>query len=491
MTMKRIVPILLLLALVISLAACQSNPEEETINAPAEPVIAESEVLVDDTTEATAEEQPAGPAVEEVEEAVPQNPVEPPSVDIPEFVPPEPATLDTGPEAVALALGDPDAPVQIVEFTDYGCPYCRHYAQETMPALLENLVETGRVYYVIKDLPLDALHPEARAASVAARCAGEQGAYLAMHDALFAAQEEWSGAGDGASAVLTGLAADLDLDAGAFKACMADTEQADRVQANVDEAMALGVNGTPFFFLAGYGLSGAQPYELFEAAVELAENDELDDVIEAQAREYYDAMVAQAQAMARQASEPVDVSLENAHVIGDADAPVTIVEYTDFQCPYCARHALETFPQIEEDLVETGKVRYVFKDLPLTSIHPQAMLAAEASQCAGAQDGYLAMHTKLFEKQEAWSGQADAAELLAGYAAEIGLDGERFASCLENQETVDAVQADMEEAISVGITGTPAFLINGRLVSGAMPFEAFEQAVEAAIAEGAGQPAGN
>jgi protein-disulfide isomerase len=263
------------------------------------------------------------------------------------------------------------------------------------------------------------------------------------------------------------------------------------VQANVDEAMALGINGTPFFFLDGYGLSGAQPYELFEAAVELAENDELDDVIEAQAREYYDAMVAQAEAMARQAAEPVEVSLENAHVIGDADAPVTIVEYTDFQCPYCARHALETFPQIEEDLVETGKVRYVFKDLPLISIHPQAMLAAEASQCAGAQDGYLAMHTKLFEEQETWSGQADAAELFAGYAAEIGLDGETFTSCLENHETVDAVQADMEEAISAGITGTPAFLINGRLVSGGMPFEAFEQAVEAAIAEGAARPAGN
>ena len=491
MTMKRIVPILLLLALVISLAACQSSPADEAVDAPVDAAVAGEEQPVKEDSEPAAVQQPSEPVVEEAEEPVVEDVAEPPAVDIPEFVPPEPATLDTAPEAIALALGDPDAPVQIVEFTDYGCPYCRHYAQETMPALLENLVESGRVYFVIKDLPLDALHPEARAASVAARCAGEQDAYLAMHDALFATQEEWSGTSDGANGGFAGLAADLDLDAGAFEACVAGAEQAERVQANVDEAMALGINGTPFFFLDGYGLSGAQPYELFEAAVELAENDELDDVIEAQAREYYDAMVAQAEAMARQAAEPVEVSLENAHVLGDTDAPVTIVEYTDFQCPYCARHALETFPQIEEDLVETGKVRYVFKALPLTSIHPQAMLAAEASRCAGAQDGYLAMHTKLFEEQEAWSGQADAAELFAGYAAEIGLDGETFASCLENHDTIDPVQADMEEAISAGITGTPAFLINGRLVSGAMPFEAFEQAVEAAIAEGAGQPAGN
>jgi protein-disulfide isomerase len=150
---------------------------------------------------------------------------------------------------------------------------------------------------------------------------------------------------------------------------------------------------------------------------------------------------------------------------------------------------------IEENLVETGKVRYVFKDLPLTSIHPQAMLAAEASRCAGTQDtseeAYLAMHTMLFEEQEAWSGQANAADLFAGYAAEIGLDGDDFAACLENHDTAAAVQADMEEALSAGITGTPAFLINGRLVSGALPFEAFEQAVESAIAEAAGQPAGN
>ena len=174
---------------------------------------------------------------------------------------------------------------------------------------------------------------------------------------------------------------------------------------------------------------------------------------------------------------------------------MTIVEYTDLQCPYCARHALETFTLIEENLVETGKVQYVFKDLPLTSIHPQAMLAAEASRCAGAQDAgadaYVAMHTMLFEKQEAWSGQANAADLFAGYAAEIGLDGESFAACLENHDSAAAVQADMEEAMSLGINGTPAFLINGRLVSGALPFEAFEQAVESAIAEAAGQPAGN
>jgi predicted DsbA family dithiol-disulfide isomerase len=90
-----------------------------------------------------------------------------------------------------------------------------------------------------------------------------------------------------------------------------------------------------------------------------------------------------------------------------------------------------------------------------------------------------------------WSGQANAADLLANYAAEIGLDGKSLAACLENDDSAAAVQAELQEAMSLGLTGTPAFLINGRLVSGALPFEAFEQAVESAIAEVSGQPACN
>jgi protein-disulfide isomerase len=184
-----------------------------------------------------------------------------------------------------------------------------------------------------------------------------------------------------------------------------------------------------------------------------------------------------------------------AYAMGDPDAPVIIFEYTDFQCPFCARHALETFAQIEENLVDTGKVRYVFKDLPLTSIHPQATLAAEAARCAGAQEmgqeAYVAMHNVLFERQKAWSGQAGAADLFADYAAEMGLDRDIFATCLKNHDFEDAVRADLQEAMDLGISGAPAFLINGHLVSGALPFEVFEQAVEGLIAEATGQPVSN
>jgi protein-disulfide isomerase len=507
----------------MGLAACQTDTVQEAVGAATDKTVFESGQpadvdadphadVVEEATgpedvdgdernidEPTSEEQDAEHVAEADSDAGDR--VESPgenAVAVPEFVPPKPVDLATGPEDVAFSMGDPNAAVQIVEFTDYECPFCQRYALETMPAVLENLVESGRVFYAVKDLPLDAIHPEARSASVAARCGGEQDAYLAMHDAIFEAQEEWRGAGAGADAMFAELAADLALDVDAFASCQADGQQAAKVQANVEEAMSLGVNGTPFFFIAGYGVSGAQPYEMFEAAVELAESGELATVIEMQARQAYDAAVAQMQAAQPVPPEPpalVDVPVEGAYAIGDPDAPVTIVEYTDFQCPFCARHALETFAKIEENMVETGKVRYVFKDLPLTSIHPQAMLAAEAARCAGAQemgqDGFAAMHTKLFEEQTAWSGQDNASDLFAGYATEIGLDAAEMAACLENHDFAAAVEADMQEATSIGITGTPAFVINGHVVPGALPFEVFEQAVESLIAEGAGEPTSN
>ena len=505
MSMKRTIPIFLLLALVIVLAACQPNSGEEAVGVASEGQIAQTEERVDvdasPHTDGEADEPDEHRDAEtgdDHDKATAEHAAEAPVAGVPDFVPPEPATLATDPESIAFAMGDPEAPVQIVEFTDYECPFCQRYALETMPAVVENLVASGRVFYAVKDLPLDSIHPEARSASVAARCAGEQDAYLAMHDALFEAQADWRGTGAGAEAVFAELAADLDLDVDVFESCQADGQQAASVQANVEEALSLGVTGTPTFFIAGYGVSGAQPYELFEMAVELAENGELDDMVTAQARQAYEAAVAQmeaAQQAAAQPPEPVEVPVDGAYAIGDPEAPVTIVEYTDLQCPFCARHALETFAQIEENLVETGQVRYVFKDLPLISIHPQAMLAAEASRCAGAQElgqeGFMAMHEMLFEEQKAWSGQANAADLFAGYAAEIGLDRDSLAACLENHDFEADVQADMQEAMAIGITGTPAFLINGHLVPGALPYEAFEQAVETLITEAGAQPASN
>ncbi|HFQ92456.1 MAG TPA: thioredoxin, partial [Anaerolineae bacterium] len=379
-----------------------------------------------------------------------------------------------------------NAAVTIVEYTDYQCPFCNRHAQETMPQLIENMVDTGRVYYVIKDFPLDQLHPEARAAALAARCAGEQEAYLEMHDAIFASQANWSGQGDaGATAYFSDLAADLDLDTAVYDDCVTSSNHPDNVQANLEEGSVLGVTGTPAFFINGYLVSGAQPYDVFEYVIELGENDGIANAIEAQARQAYQAYLEQQNQPPPQPptpAGPVDIPTDEAHSIGDPDAPVTLIEYTDYQCPFCGRHFQQTFPLIQEQYIDTGQVRYVFKDFPLTRIHPQAVAAANAARCAGEQGAYLEFHNKLFDNQDAWNnGQAET--IFIGYAAELGLDKVAFGQCVQENRYEEAIIADLNEGIDVGVSGTPAFFINGRFLSGAQPFEAFVSYIEAELGQ--------
>ncbi len=403
----------------------------------------------------------AGETVAAAEPAAPQAPA----------VAPTPATIVM--DNVAATLGDDTAGVTIVEYTDYQCPYCSRHNAETFPRLLTEMIETGRVRYVIKDFPLDSIHPEARAASVAARCAGEQDAYWGMHDALFVRQAEWSGQPATLNDIFADMAAGLNLDGDAFAACLADGRFDAAIQANQDEGFALGVNGTPAFFIDGFPISGAQPFDLFDYAVGLAEAGTLAD-----------AYVQSAEAAATPVpSGPVEIDTSAAFSIGAADAPVVMVEFTDFQCPYCSRHFVETFPQIRADYIDTGQVRYVFMDFPLTSIHPEAPLAAEAARCAGDQDAFLEMHHALFDRQGEWSGRADADQVFAGFAGELGLDEAGFSECLASGQYTAAVQADLDQGIGLGINGTPAFFLNGNFISGAQPYSVFQQAIESLLAE--------
>jgi protein-disulfide isomerase len=140
-------------------------------------------------------------------------------------------------------------------------------------------------------------------------------------------------------------------------------------------------------------------------------------------------------------------------------------------------------PQIEQNYIDEGLVYYVFKDFPLTNIHPQAVLAAEAARCAGDQGAYVAMHDQLFAQQQTWSGRDDAAALFADYAAELDLDVAAFTACLESDQHEAAVQADLEQGVELGVRGTPAFFVNGRFLNGAQPYNTFEQAIERALSE--------
>ena len=170
----------------------------------------------------------------------------------------------------------------------------------------------------------------------------------------------------------------------------------------------------------------------------------------------------------------VQVSTEDAPVRGPADAPVTIVEFSDFECPFC-KQAHPTLKQLLERY--PGKVRLAYRDFPLDSIHPQARRAAEAARCAQDQGKFWEYHDVLFTQSPQL-----ALEDLRRYAGQVGLDVTTFDGCLAAGVHKATVQRDLDEGNRLGITGTPAFFINGRTLSGAQPLDAFTRLIDQELA---------
>jgi len=173
--------------------------------------------------------------------------------------------------------------------------------------------------------------------------------------------------------------------------------------------------------------------------------------------------------------EKQDVKYDGAPILGEEDAPVTIVEFSDFQCPYCARFFEQTFPQLKENYIKTGKVKLAFRHLPL-SFHQYAQKTAEASECANEQGKFWEYHDTVFNNQDQLSDT-----ILSTWAGEIGLDVKKFDDCLESGKYKEKVQADSNDAGSYGVSGTPSFFINGKLLVGAQPYEAFQQVIDAEL----------
>jgi len=177
---------------------------------------------------------------------------------------------------------------------------------------------------------------------------------------------------------------------------------------------------------------------------------------------------------------PVKVNIEGYPAEGKGNAPVVMVEYTDYQCPFCGRHFTQSYSQIKKEYVDTGRVRLVMKDFPL-GFHEHAQKAAEAAHCAREQkgdEGYFRMHDKLFENQ-----QSLGMENYKKWAKELGLNGAKFDSCLDSGKMASIVKKGFSEGQQDGVQGTPAFFINGNLVSGAQPFSAFKQVIDAELSK--------
>ena len=183
------------------------------------------------------------------------------------------------------------------------------------------------------------------------------------------------------------------------------------------------------------------------------------------------------------------IDLTVGHHKGSDEARVALIEYSDYECPFCIRHSRETMPLIEKNYIATGKILYGFRDFPIDQLHPQAIRAHEAAQCAGEQGKYWEMHARSFGQPSQHTPEA-----LERTATEVGLNIGEFRSCLASGKFTPAIRASVDQANSFGANGTPAFFIGiidpetkqvriTRAISGAVPFAQFAQALEAAIAQ--------
>jgi len=170
-------------------------------------------------------------------------------------------------------IGDPDAPITIVEFSDFQCPFCLRFHEQTLPAIMENYVNTGKVNFVYRDLPLD-FHPNANPASIAAECANEQGKFWEYHDVLFQNQAQWQGLGpEDFVSNAKQFATDIGLGSASFETCLSSSKTASKVSQDSRDAASYGATGTPTFFIGNekdgfVKIVGAQPYSVFEAEID-------------------------------------------------------------------------------------------------------------------------------------------------------------------------------------------------------------------------------
>jgi len=174
---------------------------------------------------------------------------------------------------------------------------------------------------------------------------------------------------------------------------------------------------------------------------------------------------------------------------GRPDAPITVYEMSDFQCPYCRQFALETMPVLEREYVATGKIRFIYINLPLTNLHKHAVAAAVVAICAAEQGRFWPVHDRLFERQPQWAAQADPGRYLAALADSAGADHAQLARCLAGKSAEAAVQADSQAAARAGAYSTPTFYIEGGLIDGAAPAAVFRVVLDSIYRSKAARPA--
>ncbi|WP_394826146.1 DsbA family protein [Pendulispora albinea] len=386
-------------------------------------------------------------------------------------------TIYKVPVGQSPVAGPATALVTLVEFSDFECPFCKR-SEQTVKALSEKYKNDLRIVWKNHPLPFHKQAMPAAELAVEAHLQRGHSGFWTVHDKLF------DRAPSLADAELESIAQDAKLDPKKVRSALASHRHKARIEADQYLADDVGANGTPTFFINGRKIVGAQPTPVFEAVIE----QELARAREVLAKgvapaKLYDELIKDGKVGAEPERKAIAPATD-APVRGNAAAKVTIVEFSDFECPYCQR-ASGTVEQILKDY--GGRVKLVFRHMPL-AFHPHAHLAAEAAAEAYRQKGsagFFKMHDLLFANQKQLDRPA-----LEGYAAQLGLDGARFSQSLDSHDHSAKIDADAKVATDAGISGTPSFIINGYYLSGAQPYRNFKRLIERALAETTAKPAG-
>ena len=372
--------------------------------------------------------------------------------------------------------GTPTAQVTIVEFSDFQCPYCSR-VEPTLKAIHDKYGD--KVRFVWKNEPLP-FHPRAEpAAEVALEGRAEKGdkGFWDVHDKLFASQPKLE------DADLEKVAIDAGLNIDKVRDAMKTHKYKSIIDSDADLGDDMAASGTPHFFVNGRRLVGAQPIEKFSEIID----DELTKTTALLAKgtpatQIYAAVIANGKG-APEIEKKNMVVPSNAPSRGNPHAKVTIVEYSDFQCPFCKKSE----DAVNEIMKTYGdRINFIWRNMPLP-MHPDVPLAAQASMEAFKQkgsDGFWKMHDLLYANQPSQQ-KSDGLkrEALDSYAQQLGLDMARWKAALDSGSHKAEVDADAKAGNDVGIQGTPAFLINGYFINGAQPFPKFRKVIDRALAE--------
>ncbi len=383
---------------------------------------------------------------------------------------PTPYVVPVG-NSPSKGAGD-EAWVTIVEFADFECPFCQR-AHATIKRLMQSY--PGKIRWVMKHNPL-AFHPLAVPAAVLAlelRAQRGDAAYWAFLDELYQSPQL-------SQAQLEELAARFGLDAGRLAAARARGSNHPLLTADRDLAMDLQASGTPHFFVNGRRIAGAQPYEVFQQAVE-EELTHVEQLLQSTRGVTNPYAALQSRAAPPPGLQRVEIGQppSSSPRLGGGDAPVVIQMFSDFECGYCQR----VMPTLAQLLAKyPGKVAVVWRHLPL-GFHQHARRAAIAAlevQARRGQDAFWQMAAKLFDLSDSRQGPLTA-QVIAGHAAAFGVPDQAIDDAIERRVHDAAIDRDVELAERLGISGTPTFVINGYRLVGAQPPERFERLIRLAL----------